>query len=355
MNKSTELQVELVQNRIDICSLTETWIRDDDTAAETQMCPLGYKAISVPRSNRQGGGIAIVYRDFITIHRSNTYDYTTMECSDFAVSLPGLSLNMAVIYRPPDKPVCAFVNDFLEYMERNINSTGKLLLTGDFNIHINDPESPDTNTFLDVLDSFGLRNHTSFPTHHFNNTLDIVITPCNETFIENSTPGRLFSDHNIVYFNIITFKQPNTIKDITFRKLKNINMTNFNKDVELHLSIRYSDKLSLTEKIQLYRNTLRVALDKHAPLKRRKVPDRIRLAWFSDEIAMVVQKRRKAERKWYALRSDATRFLEFYRARRMVRNMLVEAERRYYQNQLQDNSNNSKKIFGICNSILGRK
>ena len=216
VNKSTELQVELVQNRIDICSLTETWIRDDDTAAETQMCPPGYKEISVPRSNRQGGGIAIVYRDFITIHRNNTYDYTTMECSDFAVSLPGLSINMAVIYRPPDKPVHAFVNDFLDYMERNINSTDKLLLTGDFNIHVNDPESTDTNTFLDVLDSFGIRDHISFQTHHFNNTLDLDITPCNETFIENSTPGRLFSDHNIVYFNIVTFKQPNAIQGNNF-------------------------------------------------------------------------------------------------------------------------------------------
>ena len=39
----------------------------------------------------------------------------------------------------------------------------------------------------------------------------------------------------------------------------------------------------------------------------------------------------------------------------MVRNLLDEAERRYYQNQLQDNSHNLKKIFGICNGILGRK
>ena len=33
-----------------------------------------------------------------------------MEYSDFAVSLPGLSLNMAVIYRPPDKSVHSFVS-----------------------------------------------------------------------------------------------------------------------------------------------------------------------------------------------------------------------------------------------------
>ena len=47
INKSTDLQVELVQNKIGICSLTETWIKEDDTRAEFQICPPGYKAISV--------------------------------------------------------------------------------------------------------------------------------------------------------------------------------------------------------------------------------------------------------------------------------------------------------------------
>ena len=90
-------------------------------------------------------------------------------------------------------------------------------------------------------------------------------------------------------------------------------------------------------------------------MKRRKVPDRIKLAWFSDEIATAIRKRRNAEKRRYALRSDTTRFMEFYRAQRMVRNLLDEAERNYYKTQFQDNSQNLKKIFGICNSIFGRK
>ena len=48
--------------------------------------------------------------------------------------------------------------------------------------------------------------------------------------------------------NLCLPKQPNTIKEITYRKLKNINMTNFNKDVELHFTTHYSDMLSLSEK-----------------------------------------------------------------------------------------------------------
>ena len=97
-----------------------------------------------------------------------------------------------------------------------------------------------------------------------------------------------------------------------------------------------------------------MTLDRQAPLKRRKVPDRIKLAQFSDEIATAIHKRRKAARRWYALRSDTTRFLEFHRTQRMVRNLLDEAERRYYQSQFQDNSHNLK-ISRIYKGIFGRK
>ena len=166
----------------------------------------GFKAISVLRSNKQGGGIAVVYKDSIMIRRSNTYDYSSMECTDSVVSLPGLSLNMAVTYIPGDKSVLNFANDFLDYMERNSNSPGKLLLTGDFNIHVNDLESPETNTFLDALYSFGLHNYISFLTHHLNNTLDLVITSGQDNFIESSMSGRLLYDQNMVYFKLTTPK-----------------------------------------------------------------------------------------------------------------------------------------------------
>ena len=132
-------------------------------------------------------------------------------------------------------------------------------------------------------------------------------------------------------------------------------MTNFNKDVELHLTINYSDTLPLSGKIQLYRSTLGEILDKHAPLKMKKVPNRVKIPWFNDEVAAAIHNRRRAEQRWYALRSDTTRFLEFYRLQRMVNNLLEEAERRYYHTQFQDNSHNFKKIFRICDGILGIK
>ena len=71
INKSADLQVKLVHNKVDICPLTETWIKEDDTTTESQISPPGYNAISVPRSYKQGGGIAIVYKDSITTEKQH--------------------------------------------------------------------------------------------------------------------------------------------------------------------------------------------------------------------------------------------------------------------------------------------
>ena len=62
----------------------------------------------------------------------------------------------------------------LEYMEMNVNTTGNIILTGDFNIKMNNPDDPDMNTLSDLLDSFDLVNHVRFPTHRSMNTLDLV-------------------------------------------------------------------------------------------------------------------------------------------------------------------------------------
>ena len=92
-----------------------------------------------------------------------------------------------------------FTMDMLEYMEMNVNTTRNIILTGDFNIKMNNPDDPDMNTLSDLLDSFDLVNHVRFPTHRSMNTLDLVITCGDTNFIRNPRQGRLLSYHNIVH------------------------------------------------------------------------------------------------------------------------------------------------------------
>ena len=103
------------------------------------------------------------------------------------------TINLSVIYRPPNSSVPFFAIDFLDLLEKSINENGRLLILGDFNIPINNPDSSDTNIFQDVLDSLGLHNHIAFPTHRQQNTLDLIITEHQENLIRKLNQGRLFS------------------------------------------------------------------------------------------------------------------------------------------------------------------
>ena len=146
-----------------------------------QHCPPGFKAIS--KKDRTGGGIAVVYKDTITVRSRAIHSYSSMECGSFSIDLPMSTINLSVIYRPLNSSVPVFAIDFLDLLENSINENGRLLILGDFNIPMNYPDSPDTNIFQDVLDSLGLHNNITFPTHRQHNTLDLIITEHQENFI----------------------------------------------------------------------------------------------------------------------------------------------------------------------------
>ena len=181
INKSADLKGEISNNNIDLCALTETWIREDGTITPLELCPPGYRSISIPQQNRQGGAVAIVYRNTLSLTHNSTYNFQSMECSDFRLDLPSQCVNLVIIYRPPDRKLQQFLNELCDYVENNINTTGKLLLTGDFDIKINDETNHETAKFLDFLESFGLVNHIHFGTHCQENTLHLVIHLNNTT------------------------------------------------------------------------------------------------------------------------------------------------------------------------------
>ena len=153
-----------------------------------------------------------------------------MECSDFRLDLQ--CVNLAIIYRPPDRKFQQFLNELCDYMESNINTSGKLLLTGDFNIKINDENNHETSKFLDFLESFRLVNHIHFGTHCQENTLDLVISSKQYHLVHNPIKGCLFSNHNFAYYNLLANSKPqNNTKLVTYRNLKAISPKDLGSDI----------------------------------------------------------------------------------------------------------------------------
>ena len=89
-------------------------------------------------------------------------------------------------------------------------SSEPLLITGDFNIHVDNVKDSDAIRFLDLLASMGLEQHVDKPTHISGHTLDLLITRCSDTLIGTKPrPDYLFSDHFTVTCDLILRRPAN--------------------------------------------------------------------------------------------------------------------------------------------------
>ncbi len=52
----------------------------------------------------------------------------------------------------------------------------KVLIVGDFNIHVDNEKDVLGSAFIDILNSIGVRQHVSGPTHCRNHTLDFILS-----------------------------------------------------------------------------------------------------------------------------------------------------------------------------------
>ena len=103
---------------------------------------------------------------------------------------------------------------------------------GDFNIHIDDAvEQPDTQTFLDLLDSLGLKQHVTQPTHVSGHILDLIITRNSENIIKYPpSVDRFIPDHASIHSIMCTLEQSNPASIVMtrrYRKIKSVNVETY--------------------------------------------------------------------------------------------------------------------------------
>ena len=354
IRKTQDIQHLLTDRNLDICALIETWIKTNNNITPIQLCPQGYKCLSTSRTDKQEGGIALLFKERLNIKQDTKHDFTSMECMDYLISLPGQQVKLCLMYRPPEKSVLDFVLDFADYLEENINFRGEHLLLGDFNIHINDKEHQDTISFMDMLDSFALENHIDFLTHKLDNTLDLVISNSASNIIGKAEQGKLFSNHYVILFDLCTSNRITSTKEISYRKIKDINKEELQTDIygsDIHNRKLDTDVETLTN---IYNNTLRRLINIHAPVKIKKVSNKRRLPWFTDEIAAAIRLRRRLEKHWKRDKTSNEKYEQFHKQWRTVSNLMDLAECKFFLNKIIKNKSNYKEVYNVCNQLLGR-
>ena len=124
--------------------------------------------------------------------------------------------------------VLNFCNDLANLIELNITKErGKLLLIGDFNIHLDQPAHLNTILFNDTLESLDLQNMVMSPPHRSGHILDVIIMECNSTLVSSIHIGHQFLDHNFIHAVLTTTKPVSAEMTVKYWKIKNINIDKF--------------------------------------------------------------------------------------------------------------------------------
>jgi len=148
--------------------------------------PPGYEMFISNRdaslSGAKGGGVALLFRKPFTILSNRSHKFASFEAISASVKFSTCTLHVVSVYRPPTtspyaKPFSVFLSEFSALLSSLTSSKSDYVITGDFNIHLDQPLDPLTQQFNSLLNSCNAVQHVNIATHSDNHTLDLVITP----------------------------------------------------------------------------------------------------------------------------------------------------------------------------------
>ncbi len=352
--KTTMFSSYILEHSADLVFITESWLKPSDDVIAGEVTPPGYKFFNVPRASENDcGGIAAIVREEFGLRQFPTgLIFTTFEHACFTDS--NNSVYFFIVYRPPPSKenrlkTSDYLREFDELIEFVNSLNRKVLLAGDFNVHVDIPTKYDSSHVLTTLAGTGFVQHVVGPTHKDGHTLDLVISRETEHLITSCITGPRLSDHHVIHCTIEMLKPEPKKTLVTTRKLRDIDLKSFESD----LSSQFESHCCTTadQLVDLYQCTITRALDKYAPVRSVERTCRPRQPWYNDQIHEARRLRRKYERAWRKSKSDAHREL-YVNQRNLVNNLLDEAKQRYYKDQLE--GADTKTVFKTVNTLLNR-
>ena len=156
---------------------------------------------------------------------------SSFECMSVLLQSSSYVLHFIILYRPLSAAKnkiqkASFIEEFDELLELAATMSGKLIIAGDFNIHMDKLTDTECSQLSSLIDFFGLVQHVSGSTHIKGHTLDLVIS-MNKDIIQGCTLGSFISGHNAIHFNVKSEKEHSSRKSATTEKLKSINPDEF--------------------------------------------------------------------------------------------------------------------------------
>ena len=355
-NKVEDIVDFINHTKADLCALTETWLKEGptDSVVRGALTPPGYKLQCIERKNKRGGGVAILYNGNLKGTVQATKKMLSFEMIEMLFTSRNDCIRLAVLYRPPSSSVSKFLEEFEAYVDSIMTASGKLVVVGDFNFHMDKSSDTDANKLKELLSSLNLKQHVTVGTHIQGRSLDLVITRNTDQLIDGKIEEHApISDHKPLSFSCTVDKPVATKKTVKYRKLKDIDMNVFKEDL-LKLPIFNLNTENVNDLVSTYNSGLSALIDKHAPILVKKIYERPQSPWYTEELAQAKRAKRQAERRW--MKEQTTINLEILKHHTKNYKKLCKSSKiAYHQQQIEASKGDQKKLFKIANRLLYRQ
>ena len=164
--------------------------------------PNGYKWCHLDRSKARGGGVALLYNNEIKCTEKSKSEDSDIEFLWCVLTVALKTVHYVVVYRPPSGSHSHFRKKFSTLLEDIEAYNSDIIITGDFNIHMDNLCNLDTQKFNQLLSDFGLESNVNGLTHIGGHTLDLVISRQESGLVKKVQTDDIVSDHLMLCFTM---------------------------------------------------------------------------------------------------------------------------------------------------------
>ena len=295
--KAAILSDLMVSHRIDLLSITETWLTVRETSADLgEVTPPGFSFFQIPKPKRRGGGVGLFISSAYKVTPILLPAHTSFKSMSGTVELGRSCLNILNIYRQPG-PTSTFFSKFQDTMFYMSTLPYNVVVMGHFNLHI-DTVSSDIRQFADIVESFDLDQRVDFPTHIYGHSLDLMIFSKGFDVLSVSVSDKI-SDHFSVVadLNIPRINSRTVPKTIRYCNLKAINIEAFKGEI-MDSDLMKIPKGNVADLAMQYHRVLSTLLDLHVPLITKSLYPKPPNLWISPDNLASKRQRHYLECVW---------------------------------------------------------
>ena len=151
-NKADTIKDFAVENDIAILAITETWLRPSnlDSLTVGDLTPTGCQFHHVARDTR-AGGVGLLQKSSLNFHKNSVdfiVSFQSFEAVDMKPHWRSTTMHILIIIHPPSSNCIVFFREFGILLEHYITTPGALMITGDFNLHVDNKSDPTCTNFL---------------------------------------------------------------------------------------------------------------------------------------------------------------------------------------------------------------